>query len=76
MELVFVKNVGERFKAGDVKNYPKTTWDGIARAAGEPLEDIAQPVVNVATTLFRSSDNERTIIPGNPTGTTTNKDNI
>lgn len=40
MELVFTKNVG-RFKSGQTLDYPKSTWDQIAKSAKMKLADFA-----------------------------------
>lgn len=42
------KSVG-RFHTGDVRDYPKATWDQIASAAGEKLDRISKPAGEVST---------------------------
>lgn len=37
MQLQFTKDVGQRFKKGDVRDYPKRTWTDIERSAGRDL---------------------------------------
>jgi len=44
MERVFTKNVGKKFKAGDIRDYPLATWKAIARDAMAPLKYFSQPV--------------------------------
>lgn len=38
----FTKSVG-RFAQGDVRDYPKATWDQIAETAREKLDRISKP---------------------------------
>jgi hypothetical protein len=44
MERIFTKDVGARFKSGQLFDYPKAVWDRIAINAGEPLDEITEPV--------------------------------
>lgn len=37
MRLVFTKDIGNNFKAGVVKDYPKSVWDSIAKSANMAL---------------------------------------
>ena len=46
----FTKSVG-RFQAGDVRDYPKATWDEVARAAGTKLEHISKAAGEVSTPI-------------------------
>lgn len=43
VELVFTKDAG-RFKAGMVKDYPKATWDQIAKSAGFRLNEFTKGI--------------------------------
>jgi len=43
MERVFTKNVGKAFSKGDVRSYPKYTWDRIAASAGCELSQFSKP---------------------------------
>lgn len=44
MELQFTRNVGDRFKKGEVRDYPKNTWEQIALNAKVPLEKFTRVV--------------------------------
>ena len=45
---VFTKDVGKRFKKGDVRDYPAPTWSGISRSLKLKLDKFSQPVVTEA----------------------------
>lgn len=42
MRRQFTRNVG-RFQSGEVRDYPRPTWEGIARSAGRKLGSITRP---------------------------------
>lgn len=42
MERMFTKDVGKRFKKGDVRDYPPSTWVTIARNVKMKLETFSQ----------------------------------
>lgn len=48
MELVFTKDMGTNFKAGDICDYPVTTWRQIAKNAGRPLESFTAQIEKTA----------------------------
>ena len=41
----FMKDIG-RYKVGETHDYPKTTWDQLARNAGTKLEAFTKPIAN------------------------------
>lgn len=41
MERIFLKDIGKNFKKGDVKDYPRSTWEQIEKSAGEKLADFS-----------------------------------
>ena len=52
MQRVFTKSVG-RYESGQLADYPKTTWDNIAKSVGKPLDsfsmDAAEALARTAT---------------------------
>lgn len=46
MQRVFTKDVG-RFKKGEVRDYTKQVWEGIARSAKMKLDDFTRIAVMV-----------------------------
>ena len=48
MRLVFTKDVGENFKAGMIKDYPKSVWNRIAISAGVELKKFTKQVDELA----------------------------
>ena len=49
MRLVFTKDIGNNFKAGVVKDYPKPVWNQIAKSAKMALNKFTKPVDDVAS---------------------------
>lgn len=47
MQRVFTKNVGKRFKKGDVRDYPPVTWQQIAANARMKLDTFTTPAANM-----------------------------
>ena len=43
MERIFTKNIGKRFKKGDVKDYPPIVWANIEKSAKANLESFSRP---------------------------------
>jgi hypothetical protein len=48
MERIFTADVGQHFKAGDVRDYPQPTWEMIARSAKRDLDSFSRPVLEAA----------------------------
>ena len=48
MRLVFIKDIGENFKAGVIKDYPKPVWEQIAKSAEQPLNKFTKAVDDFA----------------------------
>lgn len=73
MILRFIKNVG-RFTIGMVRDYPKSTWEGIAKAAKMPLSSFTEEVMtDDIGTIVEDSNNVRNSSSRNPPWTAKNK---
>ena len=49
MQRIFTKDLG-RFKKGEVRDYTKQVWEGLARSAKMKLEDFTKVAVMVEQT--------------------------
>lgn len=49
MQRIFTKDVG-RFKKGEVRDYTKQVWEGIARSAKMKLDDFTKIAVMIEQT--------------------------
>lgn len=47
MERMFTRDVGKRFKKGEVRDYPGATWNDIARIVGRKLDTFSSLVTMV-----------------------------
>ncbi len=45
MERILIKDLGKR-KAGEIYDYPRDVWRGMARADGRPLESFSRSVAD------------------------------
>jgi len=54
MELIFTQDVG-RYKRGDVRSYPKGTWDQLAKSVKKPLSSFARAVMGVAQAKLKEA---------------------
>jgi hypothetical protein len=48
MQRIFTKDIG-RFKKGEVREYPKQVWEGIARSAKMKLDEFTKIAVMLET---------------------------
>jgi len=71
VQRVFLKNIhkadGElKFRAGDAKDYPRDTWEGVARSAGKTVDEISAPTNEAARVRLSSSTAQsvRESLPG------------
>ncbi len=53
MERIFTRDMGTKFAKGDKRDYPRTTWDQIARNARMPLEQFTKPAGETEEPLRR-----------------------
>lgn len=42
MKRQFTMNVGKRFRTGDIRDYPATTWSDIANTVGAGLDEFTR----------------------------------
>tara|TARA_Y100000310_G_scaffold171492_2_gene171690 strand:+ start:4135 stop:4344 length:210 start_codon:yes stop_codon:yes gene_type:complete len=53
MELVFTQTIkrvnGATWPKGYIADYPQSTWDGIAKSLGEPLDSFTRTVEEAAS---------------------------
>lgn len=52
MERVFTKQVG-RFGVGEIRDYPGSVWEQIARSAGKSLDSFTKPVTLALKEQFK-----------------------
>lgn len=50
----FIKSVG-RFRAGEIRDYPKATWDDLANGTSLKLDQISKPVVSASAVSNREA---------------------
>lgn len=48
MVRMFTTDIGTRFKVGDVRDFPQTTWKQIAASAGQELEEFSRELGAIA----------------------------
>lgn len=48
MIRMFTADVGSRFKVGDVRDFPQTTWKQIVVSAGQELEEFSKELGAIA----------------------------
>lgn len=48
MVRMFTVDVGTRFKVGDVRDFPQTTWKQIVVSAGQKLEEFSKELGAIA----------------------------
>ncbi len=42
MQRIFTRDVGTKFKRGDIRSFPRGTWKGIADSAGARLDAFSE----------------------------------
>lgn len=55
MERVFTEDVGSRYKAGEIRDYPLPTWLDIGRVIGKEFDAFSEPVIETAQRAARSN---------------------
>ena len=55
MERVFTEDVGSRYKAGEIRDYPLPTWIDIGRAIDKEFDAFSEPVIETAQRAARSN---------------------
>ena len=60
MERVFIQDVPARFRIGDVRDYPLSTWNDIARSHGaKSVSDIALPPGEAVLRINKEKQRQR-----------------
>ena len=58
MELIFIDSIptadgGFKYVEGEIKDYPRPTWQQIAKTVGRPLNSFAAPVADIANVRIK-----------------------